>query len=216
MASVNVESHAPMPPTTSGSCAIRRCAAFLAFSAESPASIRTSSIFAPPIALIPPLALISFAAVSAPHLMSVPWRAQGPESGAMTAILTGFPCARSKRHGIAVAVARLAAPSAPCLMIVRLVVMISSTSLLCRSTSAPIVAPYFRCSHSKISPSHALVRYQCLVRAFHRDTAGLKHIAAVAGFQCLGDALLDQQDRHAVLRVDLVDALEDRIDDGRR
>ena len=52
------------------------------------------------------------------------------------------------------------------------------------------------------------------MRAFHRDAAGFQHIAAVAGFQRLGDALLDQQDGQSVA-MDLVDALEDRVHDGR-
>ena len=37
-AKVKLDSQLPMPPTTSGSCATRRCAAFLAFSALSPVS----------------------------------------------------------------------------------------------------------------------------------------------------------------------------------
>src|SRR5258707_2208962 len=119
-----------MPPTTSGSCATSRCAAFFAFSAESPASIATSSSLAPPIDLMPPDALISPTAVSAPHLTSVPWRAQGPLNGQMTAIFTGFACARSMRHGIVDAVASVAAPSAPCLMSVRRVVMSSSSGFV--------------------------------------------------------------------------------------
>src|SRR5215813_12841963 len=40
-ARVKLDSQQPMPPTTSGSCATRRCAAFLAFSAVSPLSYRT-------------------------------------------------------------------------------------------------------------------------------------------------------------------------------
>jgi len=68
---------------------------------------------------------ISIAATS--YLGSfVPWIRATPLNGAMTAIFTGFACARSMRHGIAVEVASVAAPSAPCLMIVRLVVMTSS------------------------------------------------------------------------------------------
>ena len=69
-ASVNVLSQAPMPPTTSGSCATRRCAAFFDFSAESPASSATSWSFAPPSALTPPAPLISATAVSAPIFTS--------------------------------------------------------------------------------------------------------------------------------------------------
>jgi hypothetical protein len=37
-ASVKLDSQQPMPPTTSGSCATSRCAAFFAFSALSPVS----------------------------------------------------------------------------------------------------------------------------------------------------------------------------------
>ena len=174
-----------MPPTTSGSCATSRCAAFFAFSAESPASIATSSSLAPPIDLMPPSSLISSMAVSAPHFTSVPWRAQGPLSGAITATLIGLGWARSMRHGIDV-VASVAAPSAPCLMIVRLVVFMASSVSLAADL------------HSKISAPHAFVRHQRLVRPFHRDAAGLQHVAVVAGLQRLGDALLDQQDRQSV------------------
>ena len=92
-ASVNVLSHAPVPPTRSGSCAVSRCAAFFAFSAESPASATTSLSRAPPSALMPPFWLISSTAISAPAWISCPCRAHGPEIGAITATLTSFACA---------------------------------------------------------------------------------------------------------------------------
>ena len=65
-ARVKVDSQAPKPPDRSGSWAIIRCAAFLAVSADPPASYCTNRTFAPPNALMPPAALISSTAISAP------------------------------------------------------------------------------------------------------------------------------------------------------
>jgi hypothetical protein len=44
----------------------------------------------------------------------------------------------------------------------------------------------------------------------------LQHVAAIAGLKSLDDTLFDQQNGDMVLRVDLMDTLEDGVDDGRR
>ena len=111
-ASVKVLSHAPVPPTRSGSCAVSRCAAFFAFSAESPASATTSLRRAPPSALMPPFWLISSTAISAPIWINWPCRAHGPEIGAMTATLTSFACAHDAVANAAAAAAIAAASAA--------------------------------------------------------------------------------------------------------
>src|SRR6516165_7633 len=49
---------------------------------------------APPSDLMPPRALMSSTARSAPMRSNWPCRAQGPDIGAIIAILTGFACAR--------------------------------------------------------------------------------------------------------------------------
>ena len=55
-----------------------------------------------------------------------------------------------------------------------------------------------------------------IVPALQHDTAGLQHVAPAAGFQRIGGALLDQQDGNAASAVNLRDALENLVDDGRR
>jgi hypothetical protein len=102
-ASVKVLSHAPTPPITSGYCETRRCAAFFAFSAESPASEMMSFIFAPPIDLMPPALLTSSIAISAPMRSSWPCRAHGPESGAISATSTSFGCCAETGNAVATA-----------------------------------------------------------------------------------------------------------------
>src|SRR5437764_11551649 len=64
------------------------------------------SSLAPPSDLIPPCELNSSTAMSAPCRSSCPCRAQGPESGAIIAILTDFACALAvptRNAGIATA-----------------------------------------------------------------------------------------------------------------
>ena len=85
--SVKLDSHAPVAPTRSGSCAIMRCDAFFAFSTLSPASKTTSFSLAPPSALMPPCPLMSSMARLAPLSMRSPWRAHGPDIGAISPIL---------------------------------------------------------------------------------------------------------------------------------
>src|SRR5947207_1524084 len=63
-----------------------RWAALTAFSTLSPASASRSTILAPPSDLIPPWALTSAIAISAPIFLSWPWRAQRPDSGTTSAI----------------------------------------------------------------------------------------------------------------------------------
>src|SRR5919206_150616 len=55
------------------------------------------SSLAPPSDLIPPCELNSSTAMSAPCRSSCPCRAQGPDSGAIIAILTDFACAFAER-----------------------------------------------------------------------------------------------------------------------
>src|SRR4051812_42626893 len=102
--------------------------------------------------------------------MNVPVRAHGPDSGAITATFTGFGWARSMRHGITDALASVAAPTAPCLIKVRRVVISSSVVVVvplhCRALMRRIRL------HSKIGAADARVRHQRLVRALHRDMAG--------------------------------------------
>jgi hypothetical protein len=54
-----------------------------------------------------------------------------------------------------------------------------------------------------------------LVAAFQHHPAGLEDIAVIAGFERLGDALLDEQQSDPVLAVERRDALKDQIRDRR-
>jgi len=89
-ARVNELSHEPVPPIASGLRDSASWAACLAFSALSPASATTSLNLAPPSDLTPPALLMSSIAMSAPSFISWPWRAQGPDIGAIKMILTSF------------------------------------------------------------------------------------------------------------------------------
>src|SRR5262245_16899614 len=80
-----------------------RCAAFFAFSTLSPASNTNSLSLALPSALMPPCRLMSSMARLAPLSIRSPWRAHGPDIGAMRPIFTSV-CAEAGE--------RIATPSA--------------------------------------------------------------------------------------------------------
>src|SRR6267143_1969405 len=187
-ARVKLDSQAPLAPTTSVSCATSRCAAFFAFSALSPASTTSSRMRAPPIDLMPPARLMSSIAMSAPFFISSPWRAHGPDIGAIIATRTSLACDHAGPALTAIAAASM-----------------SFTIVL-------IVSPPFRkTSHPKIRPFHLLVCEQRFVRPFENEAPRLEHITVVAGSERLGDALLHQQHRKAGLAVDCLDAGENLI-----
>src|SRR5262244_1884207 len=201
-ARVKLDSQQPMPPTTSGSCATRRCAAFLAFSAVSPVSYRTSFILAPPRALMPPLLFTSSMASSAPICSRMPWRAQGPESGTTRAIFTsrGF-CARARRGASAAAVA-----TSPVLMAVRRPI---NEGVVMRVVS--IWLWVLRVGKPEVRAADPIVGEQGLVRPIEDDVTRLQHVAVVRALERFGHALLHEEDGQPVLAVNLGDALEDQI-----
>src|SRR5712692_2538510 len=204
MARVNELSHAPVPPTTSGSWATRRWAAFLAFSAESPASRTTSRSLAPPRALIPPCALMSSMARSAPSCISLPWRAHGPDSGAMSATLTSLdwatavPAAPSAATAKATPVARATARRPPR--------WVSEGPR--RRLTIGVPPP---CLQAQIEALDTLVGQQPLRWPFQHDASGIEDVATVARFERFGDPLFHEQDGQAVATVDLRDAPEDGV-----
>src|SRR5215472_9582489 len=201
-ASVKLDSQQPMPPTTSGSCATRRCAAFLAFSAVSPVSYRTSFILAPPRALMPPLLLTSSMASSAPICSRMPWRAHGPERGTTRAIFTsrGF-CARARRGTSTAAV-----PASPILMAVRRPI---DEGMVMRVIS--IWLWVLRVGQPEVRAADPIVGEQGLVRPIEHDMTRLQHVAMVRALERFGHALLHEEDGQPVLAVNLGDALEDQI-----
>src|SRR5689334_3786072 len=201
-ASVKLESQQPMPPTTSGSCATSRWAAFLAFSALSPVSYSTSFILAPPRALMPPALFTSSMAISAPICSRIPCRAHGPDSGTTRAIFTSFGvCARARRTGSAAA----AVAARPILMAVRRPIF-EGSGVVMRSPS--LVSCF---GQAQVRPAHPVVGQQGLVSPFQHDVPRLQHVAVVGALQRLGHALFDQEARDAVLPVDLRDAVEDGV-----
>src|SRR4030095_3429932 len=70
--------------------------------------------------------------------------------------------------------------------------------------------------HTEVGAAYALIGHQRAVCTLHRHVTCLQHVAAVTGLKSLDDALLDQQNGDMVLRVDLMDTLENRVDDSRR
>src|SRR6202165_4607119 len=192
-ARVKLDSQAPLAPTTSVSCATSRCAAFFAFSALSPASTTSSRMRAPPIDLMPPARLMSSIAMSAPFFISSPWRAHGPDIGAIIATRTSLACDQAGPALTAIAAASMT------------------------FTIVLIVSPPFRkTSHSKIRPFHLFVCEQRFGRPFEDEMPRLEHIAIVAGSERLGHALLHQQHRKPGLAVDLLDAGENLDRQSRR
>src|SRR5258708_953574 len=192
-ARVKVDGRGRVAPTTSVSCATSRCAAFLACSALSPASTTSSRMRAPPIDLMPPARLMSSIAMSAPFFISSPWRAHGPDIGAIIATRTSFACDHAGPALTAIAAASMA------------------------FTIVLIVSPPFRkTSHPKIRPFHLLVCEQRFVRPFEDETPRLEHITVVAGSERLGDALLHQQHRKSGQAVGLLHAGEDLVPQQRR
>src|SRR5262249_41526924 len=193
-ASVNELSHEPKPPITFGFCATRRCAAFFAFSAESPVSRVMSFTLAPPSDLMPPELLMSSIAISAPMRTSSPWRAHGPESGTITAISTSFCCAAAGPGAASAAANASAGKVSQGLCI--------ASSKLCY------------CLHPEIHASDAVVRQERVVGSFQHHAAGFENIAEIAGLYRLGDPLLHQQNGQSVA-VQFLDPLENQIGDKR-
>src|SRR5512145_3054277 len=175
-----------------GASATIRWAAFLAFSTLSPASNTASLSLAPPRDLMPPCWLMVSIARSAAIFITWPWRAQGPDIGAISPTSTSGRCA-SARQATNASEVKSAIPTVRCAK----VAIMPSSLLLVSSSHAQIRLPY------------AIVARQLLVRAFQHRTPRFQDVAAVGVVQRFGDALLDQQDRESRLRVDGDDALED-------
>src|SRR5208282_1280642 len=201
-ASVKELSQAPTPPTRSGFCATTSCAAFFAFSGESPVSAVMSFILAPPSAFTPPALLMSSIAISAPMRSSRPWRAHGPESGTMSATSTSLGWAWA---GACASVRRPSAPAAAA-------IAARNSRLIVRVILFPPWATAR--SHAEIDRSDAVILEECFARAGEDDSASLEHVAEVAGLHGLRHPLLDEQDSEPVLAMQLADALEDEIGDG--
>ena len=207
-ARVKVESQQPNPPTRSGSCAIMRCAASFAFSAESPVSYCRSVSLAPPSDLMPPALLMSSIASSRADLLqdalARPWTGQRHQHGDLH--LLRRACARARRGAIAAAPVARPRPSAVRRPIEDVFVIVA--------VSHAVVAQ--ACGQPEIGPADPVVGEQCLIGSVEHHVAGFQHIAVVGQFQRLGDTLLDQQDGDAVLAVDLRYAFEDRVGDRGR
>src|SRR5262252_5065648 len=71
-------------------------------------------------------------------------------------------------------------------------------------------------SVAKVGAPHGLVLRELRAGAGHRDLADLQHVGAVRHPERGLGVLLDQQDGHALLLVDLADDLEDRSQHGGR
>src|SRR3954453_12790447 len=71
-------------------------------------------------------------------------------------------------------------------------------------------------SHAEIGAPHLRIGHDHVARPAQNDAPGFQNVAMVAGFQRFDHALLDQQDSQSAIPMDLTDALEDRIDHGRR
>src|SRR5690606_34051732 len=193
----------------SGWSATMRCAAFFARSTLSPASTTTSWIGAPPSAATPPCALMCSTAISAPIRITWPWRAQGPDNGTISPILTGVCAAAGSARSAAAsaATARRVNLESPVLRMAVLSLIIPYSFLLLARRPT---------SQAEVRTTDTVVVFQRSVISLEDHAAGLEHVAAVGEMKRLRDALLDEQDAHATVAVDRDDPVEDLVCDRRR
>src|SRR5262245_11728720 len=134
---------------------------------------------------MPPLLFTSSTASSAPICFKMPWRAQGPDSGASSAILTSFGCCPRACRGASAP----AAPASPSLIAVRrpnVEGLLIAVSLPCGCDSLVVS----RFHQAEVRTADPIVREQGPVRPFENDVARLEHIAMIGALERLGHALL--------------------------
>ena len=170
-----------------------RCAAFFAFSgAVAGVDHDELAACAPPSALMPPASLMSSTASCAPltsaRRAAPRVRDSGDDQADLHLLLRLRGSAGAARPSAATAAAVSDASTVRASSCVFLLVSCSSDAFV-RSSDSEISA--WRTRSFAISASRVPLEH---------DAPGLQHIAAVAGLQRLGDALLDEQDRDARAR----------------
>src|SRR5215469_10219025 len=157
------------------------------------------SSLAPPSALMPPWALMSSTARSAPMRSSWPCRAQGPDIGAIIAILTDCACARPI-DGKARAAVERASPLAAERLVSLCVINVPPVKALSFRRHGNLRSPFL----TKVSLDHVGVADHRLGCATGDQSAVVKHVKMIDQLDHRLHRVLDDQDCDA-LRANLPD-----------
>src|SRR6516164_760741 len=161
---------------------------------------------APPSDLMPPRALMSSMARSAPMRKSWPCRAQGPDIGAIIAILTDCACARPIA-GKARAAAETARPLATERLVSLWVINVSPAKALSFRRHGNLLSPFL----AKVSLDHFAIADDRLRRAAGDQPAVVEHIEMIDQLDHSLHRVLDDEHRDA-LRANLTNGIEDAVE----
>src|SRR6516225_1673325 len=164
------------------------------------------SSLAPPSDLMPPRALMSSTARSAPIRSSWPCRAQGPDIGAIIAILTDFACARPIAGKVRAA-AETASPLAMERLVSLWVINVPPAKALSFRCHGNLLSPFL----TKVSLDHFAVADDCLGCAAGDQPAVVEHIEMIDQLNHRLHRVLDNHDGDA-LRANLPDGAEDAVE----
>src|SRR6516165_4053017 len=149
--------------------------------------------FAPPSDLMPPRALMSSIARSAPIRKSWPCRAQGPDIGAIIAILTDCACARPIA-GKARAAAETARPLATERLVSLWVINVSPAKALSFRRHGNLLSPFL----AKVSLDHFAIADHRLGPAAGDQSAMVEHVKMIDQLNHRLHRVLDDQDCNAL------------------
>src|SRR6516165_6954457 len=155
---------------------------------------------------MPPRPLMSSIARSAPMRKSWPCRAQGPDIGAIIAILTDFACARPIA-GKARATAETASPLATERLVSLWVINVPPGKALSFRCHGNLLSPFL----TKVSLDHLAVADDRLWCAARDQPAVVEHIEMIDQLVHRLHRVLDDQDGDA-LRANLADGAEDAVE----
>src|SRR6516162_7787897 len=155
---------------------------------------------------MPPRSLMSSIARSAPIRSSWPCRAQGPDIGAIIAILTDFACARPIA-GKARATAETASPLATERLVSLWVINVPPGKALSFRCHGNLLSPFL----TKVSLDHLAVADDRLWCAARDQPAVVEHIEMIDQLVHRLHRVLDDQDGDA-LRANLADGAEDAVE----
>src|SRR5580704_10688633 len=162
--------------------------------------------FAPPSDLMPPRALMSSIARSAPMRSSWPCRAQGPDIGAIIAILTDCACARPIA-GKARAAAERARPLAAERLVSFWVIHVPPLKALSFRRLGNLLSPFL----TKVSLDYFVVTDHRLGRTACDQSSVVEHVKVINQLNHRLHRVLDDQDGHA-LRANLANGAENAVE----
>src|SRR6516162_2272513 len=164
------------------------------------------SSLAPPSDLMPPRALVSATARSAPMRSSWPCRAQGPDIGAIIAILTDFACARPI-VGKAKAAAETARPLAAERLVSLWVMNVPPAKALSFRRHGNLLGPFL----TKVSLDHFAIANYRLGCAADDQSAVVEHVKMIDQLDHRLHRVFDDKDGDP-LRANLANGPEDAVE----